>query len=100
MESTDMEFEGEGASSMPNSGSGASSKQKLPVKRKAQKARSIVWEHFSKFVEPDGSIMCKCKHCEKTYHCDTKKNGTSTIKHHMSACKKFPKTNTIKFATI
>ena len=91
MESTDMEFEGEDASSMTNSGSGASSKQKLPVKRKAQKARSIVWEHFSKFVEPDGSIMCKCKHCEKTYHCDTKKNGTSTLKHHMSACKKIPK---------
>ncbi|KAG8634406.1 hypothetical protein MANES_17G029905v8 [Manihot esculenta] len=56
------------------------------MKRKSMKPRSIVWDHFSKFIDDMGIQKGKCNYCEKEFYCDPKKNGTSTLKHHMSAC--------------
>ncbi|GER44259.1 HAT family dimerisation domain containing protein [Striga asiatica] len=51
--------------------------------------RSIVWQHFEELVV-DGISRAKCKHCEKLYRCDTRRNGTSSLLHHMSVCKSNP----------
>ena len=60
------------------------------MKRKSMKPRSVVWDHFSKFIDDMGIQKGKCNYCEKEFYCDPKKNGTSTLKHHMSACIKNP----------
>ncbi|CAA0823467.1 Unknown protein [Striga hermonthica] len=51
--------------------------------------RSIVWQYFEQLVV-DGISRAKCKHCEKLYKCDTRRNGTSSLLHHMSVCKANP----------
>ncbi|KAG8657803.1 hypothetical protein MANES_03G090444v8 [Manihot esculenta] len=60
------------------------------MKRKSMKPRSAVWDHFSKFLDDTGIQKGKCNYCEKEFYCDPKRNGTSALKHHMSACIKNP----------
>ncbi|KAG8649371.1 hypothetical protein MANES_08G086122v8 [Manihot esculenta] len=35
------------------------------MKRKSMKPRSVVWDHFSKFIDDTGIQKGKCNHCEK-----------------------------------
>ncbi|CAA0843133.1 Zinc finger BED domain-containing protein DAYSLEEPER [Striga hermonthica] len=51
--------------------------------------RSIVWQHFEQLVVDDIS-RAKCKHCKILYRYDTRRNGTSSLLHHMSVCKANP----------
>ncbi|KAG8633975.1 hypothetical protein MANES_17G003183v8 [Manihot esculenta] len=60
------------------------------MKRKSMKLRSVVWDHFAKFTDDTGTQKGKCNHCEKEFYCDPKKNGTSALRNHMSACIKNP----------
>ncbi|XP_077219054.1 zinc finger BED domain-containing protein RICESLEEPER 1-like [Tasmannia lanceolata] len=59
-------------------------------KRKTMKSRSNVWDHFTKFVNEVGEHKASCMYCEREFCCDPKKNGTSSLKNHTTACKKFP----------
>jgi len=59
-------------------------------KRKAIPPRSDVWEHFSKVKISNGEERAKCKYCGKHFHCDTRTNGTSSMKAHLKICKKNP----------
>ncbi|CAA0806372.1 Zinc finger BED domain-containing protein DAYSLEEPER [Striga hermonthica] len=51
--------------------------------------RSIAWDHFETIVV-EGITRAECKHCKKTYKCDTRRNGTSSLLHHISVCKANP----------
>lgn len=60
-----------------------------------RKNSSVVWEHFTKLTNPDGSKMekprAKCNYCPQTYLVHSKSNGTSSMRHHMLAvCRKCP----------
>ncbi|KAH0715561.1 hypothetical protein KY284_008466 [Solanum tuberosum] len=46
------------------------------------KPRSMVWEHFEKWIDEDGDIKAKCKHCGDNYAADTI-NGTSQMLTHL-----------------
>ncbi|XP_077251956.1 zinc finger BED domain-containing protein RICESLEEPER 1-like [Tasmannia lanceolata] len=59
-------------------------------KRKTMKSRSDVWDHFTKFVNEVGEHKASCMYCEREFCCDPKKNGTPSLKNHITACKKFP----------
>jgi hypothetical protein len=59
-------------------------------KRKAMVPRSDVWDHFSKTKIANGEERAKCKYCGKLLRCDTKLNGTSSMKSHFKICKKNP----------
>jgi hypothetical protein len=52
-------------------------------KRKAMAPRSDVWEHFSKIKLDNGEERANCKYCSKQLRCDTKLNGTSSMKAHL-----------------
>ena len=60
------------------------------AKRKPIRARSEVWDHFTKFTNSEGDIKGKCNYCSKEFHCDPKKNGTTALRNHMGNCKKHP----------
>ncbi|GER25105.1 HAT family dimerisation domain containing protein [Striga asiatica] len=51
--------------------------------------RSIVWHHFTQIVV-EGISRAEYNHCHKTYKCNTRRNGTSVLLHHMSVCKAHP----------
>ncbi|CAA0838530.1 Zinc finger BED domain-containing protein DAYSLEEPER [Striga hermonthica] len=51
--------------------------------------RSIAWDHF-KIIVVEDVTRAECKHCQKTYKCDTRRNGTSSLLHHISVCKAHP----------
>ena len=59
-------------------------------KRKAIAPRSDVWEHFSKVRTEGGEDRAKCSYCGKLFRCDTRTNGTSSLKGHLKVCKKNP----------
>ncbi|KAI5338376.1 hypothetical protein L3X38_017647 [Prunus dulcis] len=62
-------------------------------KRKSCKNASGVWDHFTKMKCEDetSESRCICKYCKKDYACDGKRNGTSTLWHHLrSQCKNSP----------
>ena len=55
------------------------------------KKRSIVWGHFI-VIEGGGGRepRAACNYCGTTYACDTKLNGTTTIRNHIqSQCYKY-----------
>ncbi|CAL9012690.1 unnamed protein product [Prunus brigantina] len=59
-------------------------------KRKPCKNASGVWDHFTKtkYEDETSEARCICKYCKKDYACDGKRNGTSTLWHHLrSQCK-------------
>ncbi|KAG5569921.1 hypothetical protein H5410_059687 [Solanum commersonii] len=43
----------------------------------------MVWQHFEKWIDEDGAIKAKCKHCGDNYAADTI-NGTSQMLTHRS----------------
>nr|CAD1834595.1 unnamed protein product [Ananas comosus var. bracteatus] len=47
-------------------------------------------EHFDKFYNAEGDLKCKCKYCSREFYCDSRKNGTSSLKNHMGRCKRGP----------
>ncbi|CAL9015309.1 unnamed protein product [Prunus brigantina] len=62
-------------------------------KRKPCKNASGVWDHFTKIKceNETSEARCICKYCKKDYACDGKRNGTSTLWHHLrSQCKSSP----------
>ncbi|CAL2256522.1 unnamed protein product [Prunus armeniaca] len=62
-------------------------------KRKPCKKASGVWDHFTKIKCEDetSEARCICKYRKKDYACDGKRNGTSTLWHHLrSQCKSSP----------
>nr|CAD1832052.1 unnamed protein product [Ananas comosus var. bracteatus] len=63
---------------------------RLRTKRKRTKPRSEVWQHFDKFYNAEGNLKCKCKYCSREFYCDSRKNGTSSLKNHMGRCKRGP----------
>ena len=60
------------------------------LKRKAIKPRSIVWDHFTKFVDQNGEAKARCNYCDKVFAAHPMKNGTTTLRGHIAICKKHP----------
>ncbi|XP_042396475.1 zinc finger BED domain-containing protein RICESLEEPER 2-like [Zingiber officinale] len=60
------------------------------IKRKAMKPRSEVWDHFIKFTNDASEIKAKCKYCDKKKFCDPYRNGTTSLRSHITSCKKHP----------
>ncbi|OAY60648.2 hypothetical protein MANES_01G057350v8 [Manihot esculenta] len=58
------------------------------AKRKPVKPRSVVWDHFTKFINGEGELKGKCNYCKKEFCCDPKRNGTTALRNHLNACKK------------
>ena len=57
-------------------------------KDKRPRQVSEVWEHFTKIKEGDSQgPRSSCNYYGKTYATDIKKNGTSTLRHHLTVCK-------------
>jgi len=59
-------------------------------KRKPIAPRSDMWDSFTKVKLENGEYRGKCKYCSKLFRCDTKTNGTSSMKAHLKVCKKNP----------
>ncbi|XP_037482411.1 uncharacterized protein LOC119361181 [Triticum dicoccoides] len=48
------------------------------------KLRSVVWEHFTITEKDNGKpLKAVCRHCGNEFKCDTKTNGTSSMKKHL-----------------
>ncbi|KAL6586123.1 hypothetical protein OROMI_002767 [Orobanche minor] len=84
-----------------------SKKRKTTVAKKKQKkqdtSKPSVWPHFTKYNEPlvevvDGvekvvgsTQRCSCNYCGTTLACDSRGNGTSTLRKHIEiVCKSYP----------
>ncbi|KAG6718379.1 hypothetical protein I3842_04G146700 [Carya illinoinensis] len=54
--------------------------------------RSMVWDHFTKIPKDDPTKpRAACNYCGASYACDTKTNGTKSMKYHIEhQCKKCP----------
>ncbi|PRQ21098.1 putative transcription factor/ chromatin remodeling BED-type(Zn) family [Rosa chinensis] len=85
----------------------SSVKRKREKKMKAE--RSSVWEHFTKFDQPLVEIVegketvvgntkrVQCKYCPTHLACDSRENGTSSLKKHMElVCKGYPGRNNLE----
>ena len=49
-----------------------------------------VWDHFTKIEGGDPQDpRATCNYSQKSYACDTKRNGTSTLRHHLTSCKSY-----------
>ncbi|KAG2704131.1 hypothetical protein I3760_06G170800 [Carya illinoinensis] len=86
----DSQTVGFGETQTPKPSSAPTSTCPLPRKRKG-KDPSVVWDHFTK-VEgcPVDDPNAKCNYCGKIYACHSKRNGTSTMQNHLSACPRNP----------
>ena len=50
-----------------------------------------VWDHFTKIEGGDPQDnRTICNYCQKSHACDTKRNGTSILCHHLTSCKSYP----------
>uniref|UniRef100_A0A453CZW3 BED-type domain-containing protein n=1 Tax=Aegilops tauschii subsp. strangulata TaxID=200361 RepID=A0A453CZW3_AEGTS len=48
------------------------------------KLRSLVWEHFTITQKDDGKpVKAKCTYCTEEFRCETKTNGTSSMRNHL-----------------
>lgn len=56
----------------------------VPSKKKKEvESRSKVWDHYEKIKDSDGMVMkTKCIYCAKLFSCESKKNDTSSLRHH------------------
>ncbi|KAG6732718.1 hypothetical protein I3842_01G191500 [Carya illinoinensis] len=54
--------------------------------------RLMVWDHFTKIPKSDHTKpRAVCNYCGVSYVCDTKTNGTKSMKYHIEhQCKKCP----------
>lgn len=57
-------------------------------KRKSMKIRAEAWDHFTHFVDADGTKKAKCNYCGKVYYYDSNRNGSTSLNKHMILCKK------------
>ncbi|KAI7737469.1 hypothetical protein M8C21_018378 [Ambrosia artemisiifolia] len=64
-------------SSTRNTASTVLGKQKDNIKR------SVIWSHFTEFVDSDGKKKCRCNYCASTF-------GTSMLMLHMKSCASNP----------
>ncbi|XP_040374760.1 uncharacterized protein LOC121052884 [Rosa chinensis] len=60
-----------------------------------RKNKSMVWDHFTKLLNPDGTKMlrpkAKCNYCPQTYMVHSKSNSISSMRNRMLyQCKKNP----------
>ncbi|XP_019171114.1 PREDICTED: zinc finger BED domain-containing protein RICESLEEPER 2-like [Ipomoea nil] len=63
----------------------------VPKKRKVVETRSPVWDHFDKIKDSEGIVIKgKCLYCARVYCCESKKHGTSSLRHHVVNCLKNP----------
>ena len=61
-----------------------------PLPPKAGKKRSIIWGHFTT-IEGETKPTAACNYYGTTYACDSKLNGTTTMRTHIeSQCLKYP----------
>lgn len=60
-------------------------------RKKIYKTKSLVWEHFLKIQNDDGSepTHCRCKYCSSVFGCLTA-NGTKSLWRHLEKCIKYP----------
>ncbi|KAF7011147.1 hypothetical protein CFC21_025486 [Triticum aestivum] len=69
-------------SNLPIQGEGATRNE--PEGNSAGKSRSVVWENFTVTETVDRkSAKAVCRHCGNEFKCDTKINGTSSMKKHL-----------------
>ncbi|KAM0905433.1 hypothetical protein ACQ4PT_017389 [Festuca glaucescens] len=55
-----------------------------PMNRSFGKLRSMVWEYFTITEKDNGKpVKAKCTYCTKEFRCETKTNGTSSMKKHL-----------------
>ncbi|XP_075503957.1 zinc finger BED domain-containing protein RICESLEEPER 2-like [Primulina tabacum] len=59
-------------------------------KRKSVRPRSLIWEHFEKYEDSNGTRRAKCNYCGSSYAADSSLNGTSSLGAHLKKCKKYP----------
>ncbi|KAG6625089.1 hypothetical protein CIPAW_16G071900 [Carya illinoinensis] len=76
-----------------------------PAPNVSGRHRSMVWDHFTRIPNGDPSKpRAKCNYCTASYACDTKTNGTKSMKYHIEkqckkCCKKCPFNRTDKSQT-
>ncbi|KAG6641860.1 hypothetical protein CIPAW_09G102700 [Carya illinoinensis] len=72
-----------------------------PAPNVSGRHRSMVWNHFTRIPNGDPSKpRAKCNYCTASYACDTKTNGTKSMKYHIEKqCKKCPFNRTDKSQT-
>ncbi|KAG6651897.1 hypothetical protein CIPAW_06G145100 [Carya illinoinensis] len=72
-----------------------------PAPNVSGRHRSMVWDHFTRIPNGDPSKpRAKCNYCTASYACDTKTNGTKSMKYHIEKqCKKCPFNRTDKSQT-
>lgn len=72
--------------------------QSVPSKkRKEVETRSPVWDHFERVKNSSGVVMhAKCIYCAKLYGGQSKKHGTSSLRHHMLNCLKNPHSKDVR----
>ncbi|KAK4487340.1 hypothetical protein RD792_006045, partial [Penstemon davidsonii] len=51
--------------------------------------RARAWQHFHQ-INKNGKLRAQCNYCDKSYACESGKNGTSGMNKHMTVCKKHP----------
>ena len=68
-------------------------KDKEGRKRKAMEPRSDVWDGYHKILVGGLLKKAKCKYCGRELRCQSKRNGTSSLKYHLGICKKNPNKN-------
>ena len=50
--------------------------------------RSIVWDHFTKFVDHNGEAKARCNYRDTVFAAHPMKNDTTTLRGHIAICKK------------
>ena len=86
-----------GATAMTKRKGGASATAKPPKPPKVSK----VWESFTKEEgEHPGEMMARCLHCGNSYHAQSKKHGTSSLRNHLRTCKENPENKKNQSQTI
>ncbi|KAK4486697.1 hypothetical protein RD792_006757 [Penstemon davidsonii] len=51
------------------------------------KKKAKAWQHFTEYKR-NGKVKAQCKYCDKSYACESGKNGTSGLNKHMAVCQK------------
>ncbi|XP_042436796.1 zinc finger BED domain-containing protein RICESLEEPER 2-like isoform X2 [Zingiber officinale] len=61
-----------------------------PIKRRATRKRSKVWDHFDSFTNEKGENKSTCRYCGKEYFSSTRIHGTSALLGHLKVCASYP----------
>lgn len=61
------------------------------IKKKKRNLTAKCWSHFDPFTDSeDGVFKGRCNYCDRVYHADTTRNGTTSLNRHMKKCEKNP----------